>query len=67
MIGATRATWGHVIPMTLILRAREADKGVLVAPRGPNLPKMAVFWDSSEALGATLGPRLSPDWTVCGN
>jgi len=36
MIGATRATWGHVFRMTPIPRAREAHNGVLVAPRGPN-------------------------------
>lgn len=60
MIGATRATWGHVFRMTPIPRTREAHNGVLVAPRGPNFIKTAEKHHSVWTVGATLGPRARP-------
>ncbi len=58
MIGATRATWGHVFPITPS-RAPTSDKGVLVAPRGPNVKKWRF---SAISLGprGTVGGHLPP-------
>ena len=56
VIGATRATWGHVIRL-VFKRARDVDNSVLVAPRGPIGKRMAVFYRLLGATWGQLGPR----------
>ena len=66
MIGATRATWGHVFRMTHIPRTREAHNGVLVAPRGPKVSKTGKNSHSPWLVGATSGPRARPFFSMGG-
>jgi hypothetical protein len=57
VIGATRATWGDVFAYERLMRARDVDNSVLVAPRGPNFLNLFKFKHLHWRVGATLGPR----------